>query len=81
MTNGSAPSISLRRADAALGIAGVGGMALLAWGVAAGSILACLVAGVLMALTVVLAGSLNLNPNNTHSQATERKLRIASNTL
>lgn len=81
MTNGSAPSISLRRADAALGIAGVGGMALLAWGVAAGSILACLVAGVLMALTIVLAGSLNLSPDDTRSQATERTLRVASNTL
>lgn len=70
-----------RRADAVLAICGALALALLAWGLADGSVLPCLVAGIVAANVIVIAGSVNLTPDDTRSQATERTLRVATNTL
>ena len=73
--------MSVRRADAILGVVGAGTLALLAWGIAEGNAAVAMIAGVLMAAVVVVAGSANLVPDDTRSQATERTLRVATNTL
>lgn len=64
-----------------MGLLGALVLVLLAGGILAGNIVVCLVAGVLMAVVVVVAGSVNLSPDDTRSQATERTLRVATNTL
>ena len=81
MTRTNHERLSLRRSDALLGILGGADLILLAVGVMLGNVFACLVAGGLMAAVVVLAGSVNLSPDDTRSQATERTLRVATNTL
>ncbi len=73
--------MSVRRADAILGVVGACTLVLLAWGIAQGNAAAAMIAGVLMATVVVVAGSANLVPDDTRSQATERTLRVATNTL
>ena len=70
-----------RRADAVLATCGALALALLAWGLAVGSVMPCIVAGVVAANVIVIAGSVNLTPDDTRSQATERTLRVATNTL
>ncbi len=72
---------SLRRADAVLGVIGAGTLVLLAVGIVSGSAVLSLIAGGLMAAVIVVAGSVNLVPDDTRSQATERTLRVATNTL
>ena len=70
-----------RRADAVLATCGALALALLAWGLAAGRVMPCIVAGIVAANVIVIAGSVNLTPDDTRSQATERTLRVATNTL
>ncbi len=74
-------ALSLRRADAILGVIGAATLVLLALGIVWGSAAVSLVAGALMAGVIVVAGSVNLVPDDTRSQATERTLRVATNTL
>ena len=54
---------------------------LLAWGFTAGSLVATMVAGGGLAVAIVLIGSATTIPDNLRSQATERTLRLASQTL
>ena len=81
MTRPNSSAFSLRRADAILGAIGAFTLVLLALGIVWGSAALSLVAGALMAGVIVVAGSVNLVPDDTRSQATERTLRVATNTL
>ncbi len=54
---------------------------LLAWGFTVGSLAATMVAGGGLAVAIVLIGSATTIPDNLRSQATERTLRLASQTL
>ena len=53
-------------------------LGLLSWGITTSNIWATMLAGVLLALLIVLGGSIILVPDNLRSQATERTLRVAS---
>lgn len=81
MTRPSIGTVSVRRADAFLGLMGALALVVLALGIKQANIFACLFAGVFMAALVVIAGSVNLVPDDTRSQATERTLHVATNTL
>ena len=81
MTRPNSSAFSLRRADAILGAIGAFTLVLLALGIVWSSAALSLVAGALMAGVIVVAGSVNLVPDDTRSQATERTLRVATNTL
>ncbi|WP_321972378.1 histidine kinase [Paratractidigestivibacter sp.] len=81
MSRNGSSALTLRRADAIIGIAGALTMVLLAVGLALESALVSLIAGALMAGVIVVAGSVNLVPDDSRSQATERTLRVAANTL
>ncbi len=74
-------ALSVRRADALLAAIGVATLVALAWGVSVGNVAVCLVGGAVIAGVIVVAGSANLVPDDTRSQATERTLRVATNTL
>lgn len=76
--NGYPPT---HRADMVLAVGGVISLCLLAWGLAFAKVLPCLIAGTFAAAVIVGAGSINLTPDDTRSQATERTLRVATNTL
>lgn len=54
---------------------------LLAWGIAAANFPATMVAGCGLAVAIVLVGTSTAMPDNLRSEATERTLRLASNTL
>jgi two-component system sensor histidine kinase LytS len=54
---------------------------LLAWGLAAANIVATMLSGGGLAVSIVLVGSTSIIPDNLRSQATERTLRLASKTL
>ncbi len=64
-----------------LGVAIVAMLLILSWGISNGSVLASMFAGSMLALVVVFGGSVVLIPDSLRSQATERTLRIASNTF
>lgn len=54
---------------------------LLAWGITAGNLVATMIAGGGLAVAIVIVGTTSLVPDNLRSQATERTLRLASETL
>lgn len=56
-------------------------LVLLSWGLVASNIMASMAAGAGLAVEIVAAGVMLLVPDNTRPQATERTLRVASNTL
>lgn len=56
-------------------------LALLSWGIAYDSVFMTMLAGALLAVIIVVSGSLLLVPDNYRSMATERTLRMASSTL
>ncbi len=56
-------------------------LALLSWGIAYDSVFSTMLAGALLAVIIVISGSLLLVPDNYRSMATERTLRMASSTL
>lgn len=56
-------------------------LVLLSWGIARSNLVAAMIAGTVLAVAIVMAGSIMLVPDNLRSQATERTLRLASSTL
>ncbi len=56
-------------------------LGLLSWGISMGNLWAAMCAGVLLAIVIVLGGSILLIPDNRRSQELERTLTIASSTL
>ncbi len=56
-------------------------LALLSWGIAQRRLVASMCAGAILAVIIVVGGSLLLIPDNQRSQATERMLRMASSTF
>jgi len=56
-------------------------LATLSWGIAQSSLLMTMLAGAMLALIIVLGGSVVLVPDSLRSQATERTLRVASSML
>lgn len=72
---------SRRFADALL-VLGATGLALaLVWGVREGSVALVMLVGCGMSALIIMAGAVNLSPEDTRSEATERTLRVATNTL
>ncbi|MDO4796967.1 MAG: histidine kinase [Coriobacteriales bacterium] len=55
-------------------------LVLLSWGIAENNLWVSMSAGALLAAIIVMGGSVVLMPDNLRSQATERTLRMASNT-
>ncbi len=56
-------------------------LALLSWGIAQRRLVSSMCAGAILAIIIVVGGSLLLIPDNQRSQATERMLRMASSTF
>lgn len=56
-------------------------LAVLSWGISQSNLAASMIAGAVLAVAIVMAGSVILVPDNLRSQATERTLRLASSTL
>ncbi|MGN0286619.1 MAG: histidine kinase [Atopobiaceae bacterium] len=56
-------------------------LGLLSWGISQSNLIACMIAGAILAVAIVMAGSVLLMPDDLRSQATERTLRLASSTL
>ena len=56
-------------------------LSLLSWGIAENNLWFAMLAGALLAVTIVIGGSVVLMPDSLQSQATERTLRVASSTL
>ena len=56
-------------------------MGLLVWSVRDGLVIAAMVVGCGLALVIVMSGAVNLSPEDTRTEATERTLRVATNTL
>ncbi|MDO4536619.1 MAG: histidine kinase [Coriobacteriales bacterium] len=56
-------------------------LVLLSWGISMSNLWAAMIAGVLLAIIIVLGGSVMLIPDNRRSQAMERTLTVASSTL
>ena len=56
-------------------------LAVLSWGIAQSSLWMTMIAGAMLALIIVLGGSVALAPDELRSQATERTLRVASSML
>lgn len=56
-------------------------LSMLSWGIAENNLLLSMLAGALLAIIIVLGGSVVLVPDNLRSQATERTLRVASGML
>ncbi len=56
-------------------------LAALIWSVSADNVAVAMICGCVMAASVVLGGTVHLTPDDTRSQATERTLRVATNTL
>lgn len=56
-------------------------LGLLSWGITAEHLWASMLAGALLAVVIVVGGSVVLIPDNLRSQATERTMRVASSTL
>ena len=56
-------------------------MLVLAWGVSVGNVYVAIFVGVVAALCFVLVGTVNLVPDDSRSEATERTLRVAVGTL
>ena len=72
---------SVRGTNVLLAIVLVALMAALAWGISVGSVYMAIFAGVAAALCFVIAGTVNLTPDTSRSEATERTLRVAVGTL
>ena len=56
-------------------------MLVLAWGISVGNVYVAIFVGVVAALCFVLVGTVNLVPDDSRSEATERTLRVAVGTL
>ena len=56
-------------------------MLVLAWGISVGNVYVAVFVGVVAALCFVLVGTVNLVPDDSRSEATERTLRVAVSTL
>ena len=56
-------------------------MLVLAWGISVGNVYVAIFIGVVAALCFVLVGTVNLVPDDSRSEATERTLRVAVGTL
>lgn len=56
-------------------------MLVLAWGISVGNVYVAIFVGVVAALCFVLVGTVNLAPDDSRSEATERTLRVAVGTL
>lgn len=56
-------------------------LVLMSWSLSTGSLWAAMLAGSILAVIIMLGGSMVLMPDNLGSQATERAMRIASSTL
>ena len=56
-------------------------MLVLAWGISIGNVYVAIFVGVVAALCFVLVGTVNLVPDDSRSEATERTLRVAVGTL
>ncbi|MGI6754534.1 MAG: sensor histidine kinase [Atopobiaceae bacterium] len=54
---------------------------LLSWGISTSNLAAAMASGAVLALDIVISGSLVMAPDDLRSQATERTLRLASSTL
>lgn len=74
-------SPSRRLADAVILFVAAALAIVLAWGVREGSLVAVMLVGCGLAAVIILAGAVNLAPEDTRSEATERTLRVATNTL
>ena len=56
-------------------------MLVLAWGISVDNVYVAIFVGVVAALCFVLVGTVNLVPDDSRSEATERTLRVAVGTL
>ena len=56
-------------------------LGLLSWGISESNLWAAMIAGAMLAMVIVLGGSVALIPDTLQSQATERTLRVASSAL
>lgn len=74
---------AMRRAGAGalLVVAAVALAGAFAWSVSHDAVVVAVLAGVAIAAVIVLGGAVNLVPTDTRSEATERTLRVATNTL
>jgi len=64
-----------------LGISAAAFLMVLASGIVTSNIVAAVIAGAGLAVIIVVGGTINLVPDSMRSQATERTLSVASNTL
>ncbi len=64
-----------------LGISAAAFLMILASGIAMSNVVAAVIAGAGLAVIIVVGGTINLVPDSMRSQATERTLSVASNTL
>lgn len=72
---------SVRGTNALLAVVLGVSMLVLAWGISVGNVYVAIFVGVVAALCFVLVGTVNLVPDDSRSEATERTLRVAVGTL
>lgn len=72
---------SRRTADALLVVCALVLTGTLAWSLQSGRLVVAMLAGCGFAAVIVMSGAVNLTSSHTRSEATERTLRVASNTL
>ena len=72
---------SVRGTNAPLAVVLGVSMLVLAWGISVGNVYVAIFVGVVAALCFVLVGTVNLVPDDSRSEATERTLRVAVGTL
>ena len=73
--------LSRRAAAALLVLLALALVAVLLWSVRDGVVVAAMLVGCGMAVVIVMGGAITLAPEDTRSEATERTLRVATNTL
>ena len=72
---------SRRAADVLLGLLAAVLVALLVWSMRDGFVVAAMIVGCGLAAVIVMSGAVSVAPGDTRSEATERTLRVATNTL
>lgn len=75
------PVIPRRVVSALLVLCAVALAVALTWSISDGFVVASMLVGCGLAAVIVLSGALSVTPVNTRSEATERTLRVAANTL